>query len=227
VNSKFLLFRRVLSSELPPRALLWGLLNKLNFLLKTGNRRYEFERLYIECGDAWNYRTSSYEQEKYQCALAAALKWRRSNIAALEIGCSIGVFSKMLASHFRHTVAIDVSLEAIRAALAYNRDTDNLKFLQVDLRSFDAAEQFDVVVCAEVLYYIVRKDAHLIPERLDKLLSADGILVYVSGAVSGIVDPMHFEEWEALLSGYLAVLEKMIVDDPRRPYEIIVFGRRR
>jgi hypothetical protein len=47
----FDLIRKVLLRQVPPRAVLWGLLNKLNWKLGTGNRRYEFERLYLERPD--------------------------------------------------------------------------------------------------------------------------------------------------------------------------------
>ena len=47
----FDLIRKVLLRQVPPRAALWGFLNKLNWKLGTGNRRYEFECLYLEHPD--------------------------------------------------------------------------------------------------------------------------------------------------------------------------------
>jgi hypothetical protein len=78
----------------------FAFLNQLHYLSKTGNRRFEFERLYLEHGDPWNYRDSLYEQDKYQRTLSCALNWRKRGEAALEVGCSIGVFSRLLAAHF-------------------------------------------------------------------------------------------------------------------------------
>lgn len=41
-----------------PKLLKYGTFNLLNRLWKTGNRRYELERLYAEYGDLWNASTS-------------------------------------------------------------------------------------------------------------------------------------------------------------------------
>ena len=113
---KFRLIAKVLSFQVPPKILVWGLLNTLNRSLRTGNRRFEFERLYLENPDPWNYRSSPYERQKYARTLACALKWRKGSESAVEVGCSLGIFSQMLAAHFSRVTAIDVSKEALRVA---------------------------------------------------------------------------------------------------------------
>ena len=73
-----------------------------------------FERLYQQSPDPWGYRTSSYEQEKYAATLAALPK--QTHGLALEVGCSIGVFTGQLAARCQHVVAIDFSLSALELA---------------------------------------------------------------------------------------------------------------
>ena len=70
----FDLIRKVLLRQVPPRAALWGFLNKLNWKLGTGNRRYEFECLYLEHPDPRDYKTRDYEHEKYRSTLECVLK---------------------------------------------------------------------------------------------------------------------------------------------------------
>src|SRR5471030_2869737 len=95
----------VLSLRKPPRILVYAVRNKIDRWLKTGNRRFEFERRYLEYQDAWNYTSSPYEQQKYDRTLASLVAGRDATSNILEVGCSIGVFTKMLASHFRAVTA--------------------------------------------------------------------------------------------------------------------------
>jgi 2-polyprenyl-3-methyl-5-hydroxy-6-metoxy-1,4-benzoquinol methylase len=132
MTSAFRLIAKAISFQVPPRALVYGLLNKFNYHLRTGNRRFEFERAYVDKPDLWNYHSSPYERQKYERTLARALDWRRASESVLEIGCSVGVFSKMLASHFDKVTAIDVSKEALGAATDYNRAKKNIRFIHSD-----------------------------------------------------------------------------------------------
>ena len=153
----FVLICKVLLRELPSRALLWVLLNKLNWKLGTGNRRFEFEYLYLEHPDPWNYKTSDYEHEKYRFTLECVLKWLRAPEIALEVGCSIGIFSKMLAPHFTRFVAIDISGEAVQAAAKFNCAQENIQFIRGDLRSLNLHQRFDVIICGSPLLYFSKE----------------------------------------------------------------------
>jgi SAM-dependent methyltransferase len=234
MTTAFDLIRRALSREVPARAVLWGVLNMINRNLGTGNRRFEFERLYLDHEDPWSYRSSEYERLKYQRTLESILQWRHGARAVLEIGCSIGVFSKILSPHFERCTAIDISIEALRAATNYNRDAGNIRFLRQDLRSMDLGTQFDVIVCAEILYYILEKDSVKASQTLSKHLAPDGIIVCVAGCSSGESDPgngpendpMYFSDWQNALSADFSTILEDDVEDPLRPYRIVVLSRR-
>jgi protein-L-isoaspartate O-methyltransferase len=226
MTTAFKLIGKALSGKVPPRVLVWGLLNTVNRSLGTGNRRFEFERLYLETPDPWNYQTSEYERRKYEYVLACALKWRSANTSSLEVGCSVGVFSRMLADHFERITAIDLSKEALAAASHYNRGARNARFVHSDLQSFDADEQYDVIFCAEILYYIAEKDVEIVCQRLEKLLSARGIIVLVSGLASGQASPVYFDGWADVFAARFRQVFHELVLDPARPYLIAVFSRR-
>lgn len=231
MTTAFKLLGKALSGKVPPRVLVWGLLNTVNRSLGTGNRRFEFERLYLENPDPWNYQSSAYERRKYEYVLACALKQRNANESALEVGCSVGVFSRMLAGHFERVTAIDVSKEALAAASYYNRDAGNVRFVHSDLqsfaaRSFDKDEQYDVIFCAEVLYYIAQKDVEIVCAQLEKYLSPRGILVLVTGVPSQPSRTVYFDEWADVFAARFRQVFHEIVQDPARPYLIAVFSRR-
>src|SRR6267378_6347989 len=137
MTTAFGLIAKTITFQVPPRVLIWGLLNRLNRSLRTGNRRFEFERLYLENPDPWNYHSSEYERRKYERVLACALKWRNASESALEVGCSVGVFSGMLAGHFDNVTAIDVSKEALAAATFHNHAAKNVRFMHRELQSLD------------------------------------------------------------------------------------------
>jgi SAM-dependent methyltransferase len=224
MTGAFRLIGRVLALQVPPRALLWGALNKLHFLARTGNRRFEFERLYLEQRDPWGYRTSGYELAKYRHTLARALEWRRGSGRALEVGCSIGAFTPMLARHFEHVDAIDVSREALRAAAA-SCDERNVRFVRSDLQSARLGARYDLIVCAEVLYYIAERDAERVRQQLARHLAPDGILVWVTGAGAASTDPFYFDGWERELGRRFAPLFREEVADPVRPWRLVVFAQ--
>ena len=231
MTTAFKLIGKALSGKVPPRVLVWGLLNTVNRSLGTGNRRFEFERLYLESPDPWNYQTSVYERRKYEYVLARALQQTSANRSVLEVGCSVGVFSRMLAERFERVTAIDVSKEALAAASHYNRDAGNIRFVHSDLqlfaaRSFDKDEQYDAIFCAEILYYIEQKDVEIVCGQLEKYLSASGIIVLVTGHPSQPSSTVYFDGWADVFAARFRQIFHEIVQDPSRPYLIAIFSRR-
>jgi 2-polyprenyl-3-methyl-5-hydroxy-6-metoxy-1,4-benzoquinol methylase len=226
MTTAFGVITKALSFQLPPRVMLWGLLNTLNRWFRTGNRRFEFERLYLENPDPWNYHSNPYERRKYERVLACALEWRNACKSALEIGCSVGVFSRMLAGHFDKVTAIDVSKEALAAATRFNHAVKNICFMHRDLQSLNINDQYSVIFCSEVLYYIGERDAQIVCRQLDKHLSAAGVILMVTGVSSNQSDPSYFDGWADILAFRFEQVFKEIVPDPLRPYLITVFSRR-
>jgi 2-polyprenyl-3-methyl-5-hydroxy-6-metoxy-1,4-benzoquinol methylase len=226
----FRLVAKALSLQVPPRALIWGLMNKLNYVFRTGNRRFEFERLYLESPDPWDYHSSTYERDKYEHILDCVLKWRGASESVLEIGCSVGVFSQLIARQFNKATAIDISKEALRAAADHNRAETNIRFLHDDLRSLNLSDQYDVIVCADVLYYIREKDAQRVCRQLDRYLAPNGVIVMVTGISNGNQHDkpnfFYFDGWEEILASHFEWIFRETVQDSLRPYQIVVFSRR-
>lgn len=138
----------------------------------------DFEAMYRRRADPWSYETSRYEAMKYRTTLAALP--RRRYRRTLELGCSIGVLSAMLARRSTRLVGIDCAPTAIDRAR--QRNIPNAEFLLGQLPDDLPLRAFDLIVASEVLYYLE------IPQicRLARLLrqrspGADCVMVAYSG----------------------------------------------
>jgi SAM-dependent methyltransferase len=112
-----------------------------------------FNALYGDDPDPWRFGTSEYERDKYAASLDALPDPFYES--ALEVGCSIGIFTRLLASRCRHLLALDVAEQA----LAQARQNCPLAHVTFENRSVprDWPEgQFDLIVLSEVLYYLDR-----------------------------------------------------------------------
>ncbi|WP_170223121.1 class I SAM-dependent methyltransferase [Nonomuraea turkmeniaca] len=131
--------------------------------------------------DPWQLSTDTYEQHKYQTTLEQLpdAAYRR----VLEAGCSEGVFTELLATAYPDAdiTGVDISEKALeRARLRNGEFADRVRFVHADILDHDLQAGFDLVVCAETLYYVgggdrLRHASH----RLTSLLAAGGILVLV------------------------------------------------
>ncbi len=118
-----------------------------------------FDALYAADADPWGFTSRWYEQRKYALTLAALPRARYGR--ALEVGCSVGVLTALLAGRCDALVALDASRAALDAA---RRRTPP----HVDLRLGSVpgdwpAGRYDLVVLSEVGYYLDAAD-------LDRLL---------------------------------------------------------
>jgi len=127
-----------------------------------------FDAKYARDPDPWNYQSSAYEHCKYQTTLDTLTEqqYRR----ALEIGCSIGVFTSMLAPRCQQLLAVDASSQALD--LARNRCTHlpQVQFARMSVPDEFPDGNFDLIVLSEVGYYWSMTDllraSRLIAERL-------------------------------------------------------------
>ncbi len=219
------LFAKVLAGRVPARALGYELLALLHRLLRTGNRRYEFERVHLENGDHWGYFTSDYERAKYRRTLARALVLRRAGGSALEIGCSVGAFTEMLAKEFTHITALEISAEAIALARNHLRDASNVAFVQGDILSLGLPRTFDVIFCGEVLYYLRHQDAAQLCRVLEKHLAPNGLIVLTS-VITTSSGAVYDHGWDRVLATQFRELSLEEIRDVARPYEIAVYEKR-
>lgn len=212
---------RVLRGVVSPRRVLLRMADAVN--ARLGRRmlgRLYFEDIYRE-RDPWNYEASPYELGKYAKTLEMLPLPRFGR--AFEAGCSIGVFTAMLAARAGEVVALDISSRACRRARARCRDLANVRVVRSDLVRFEDPAGFDLVVSAEMLYYLWERppDREGAVLRLGALLRPGGWLVLVfGGATVG-------QDWEAEFErrAGLSRHTTRFFDDPVRPWRLSVLRK--
>jgi 2-polyprenyl-3-methyl-5-hydroxy-6-metoxy-1,4-benzoquinol methylase len=132
-----------------------------------------FEEKYRANIDPWHFKTSEYERDKYQATLVSLTKDRYA--AALEVGCSIGVLTKLLSSRCMSLLAVDSSPTAIEAARSINGQ--NVTFRVANLPAKFPEGNFDLIVLSEILYYFDKADLERVAQLCIDSISQDGEIV--------------------------------------------------
>lgn len=135
-----------------------------------------FERLARASDDPWNYAGSGYEQEKYRRTLAQ-LPPRIG--AALELGCSVGVFTAMLAPRCRRLLALDFSPTALGHARRRLTGVDQVELRRAVLPEEMPTGPVAAIVCSEILYYWSEPLVVAGLRGMEAALAPGGILVAV------------------------------------------------
>ena len=143
---------------------------------KTLDTEY-FRKVYAANDDPWNFETSEYEAEKYAATLAALPKQRYEN--ALEIGCSIGVLTQLLAHRCTRLLATDVSQKALDAAIARCSNLHNITFQCLRFPEELPDAKFDLIMVSEVAYYLSPADWETAMDSLYTRLLPGGNIVLV------------------------------------------------
>ncbi len=146
-----------------------------------------FEDLYAKREDPWAITWSRsirnafsgkfYEQRRYWRLLRIIPKKRY--LKALEIGCSIGVFTKALARRCQSLVAIDYSPMAIAFARKRCRRETNIEFQEAMVPAQFPEQRFDLIVYSEVAYYQSVEDFRLTVAKIVQNLMPGGYLVMI------------------------------------------------
>ncbi|MGY2804034.1 2-polyprenyl-3-methyl-5-hydroxy-6-metoxy-1,4-benzoquinol methylase [Bradyrhizobium sp. USDA 4506] len=146
----------------------------------TPDKTYQLLERELAVDDPWRLDSNSFEQGRY----AQMLRLSRCNgdIAhALEVGCAAGAFTEMLAPHCQRVTVVDVMPQAIERARQRTKRWTHITWITCDIQQFSTAEQFDLIVVAEVLYYL--KDVaqmHAAIRNLVSMLAPKGALVFGS-----------------------------------------------
>ncbi len=146
-----------------------------------------FERVYRRRRDPWGYETRADERDKYEQTLAALDRPRY--VRALEIGCSIGVFTEMLAHRCDRLFAIDPSRSALNVARDRLKDRPNVEFVEGAVPEALPPGQFDLVVCSEVLFYLSEGLLIMTLEQLQQRLTPGGTLIAVHYTKPASISP--------------------------------------
>lgn len=106
-------------------------------------------KLYSSTDDPWHFRTSAYEQGRFE-SIVACLK-RSCYGEILEIGCGNGELGRHLSQKTLRYVGLDASPTALETA---SRVVPQGEFLERFLPCELPAGQFELVVISEILYFL-------------------------------------------------------------------------
>jgi SAM-dependent methyltransferase len=179
-----------------------------------------FEELYAGSEDPWGFATSRYERDKYADTLAAldGACFER----ALEVGCSIGVFTKRLADVCGELTAIDVSSQAIARARRRLRGHPRVTFERMSFPEDMPAGRWDLVVCSEVLYYFDEDAFALALTRLRAALEDGATVLAVHWRPATRSYPLRGDQVHDRLIEELG--EWHVRDGRRERYRLDLFG---
>ncbi len=133
-----------------------------------------WERFYSR-EDPYGLATSTYEREKYERTLAAL--GAESFGRALEVGCSVGVFTEFLAPRCGELLAVDISEHAVRQAQARVARLPQVRCERRTLPAEMPPGPLDLIVCSDVLYYWPVEDLRAALRRFEQALGPGGRLV--------------------------------------------------
>jgi SAM-dependent methyltransferase len=140
-----------------------------------------FEALHRTHRDPWNVLSSAYERDKYHATLRALRKLRYRN--ALELGCSIGGLTQLLANRCEALTAVDTSSAALEQARE-QCTAPHVRFLEAHLPDGDWQASYDLVVLSEVLYYFTPAALVHLATRLRECITpyrTDFVVVHWTG----------------------------------------------
>lgn len=168
-----------------------------------------FENLYRRGADPWRFATSAYEAAKYAATLDALPRRRYGK--ALEVGCSIGVFTAGLAGRCDDLLAIEPVATALAAARERNRDSPTVRFAEAAIPDGWPAEPFDLVVLSEILDYLSGPDLRRVGDALRSWLGAGGDVVMVHWlGKKRSAEPQHDEASEVLIAATAGFLTPLL-----------------
>lgn len=132
-----------------------------------------FDDLYARRHDPWGFTSRWYEQRKYALTLAAlpSATYR----SALEVGCSIGVLTALLAERCDDLVGLDPSATALAQARA--RLPASVRLAQGAVPAGWPSGRYDLVVLSEVGYYLGPADLERLLDLVERDLAPDGVVV--------------------------------------------------
>jgi 2-polyprenyl-3-methyl-5-hydroxy-6-metoxy-1,4-benzoquinol methylase len=180
------------------------------------SREY-FERRFA-VPDPWSYETSEYERAKYRRTLEAIGSVAGAHI--LEIGCAEGVFTAWLAEQGGQVLAVDICNRALVRAQHRCAAWPGVRFACFDIASAPVLDVFDVVICAEVLYYLHQRGLCFARDRLVSALEPAGRLILVHP----VKDAARIHPTLAA-HPLLRVVDEQIWSDSTRPYTITLLEK--
>jgi cyclopropane fatty-acyl-phospholipid synthase-like methyltransferase len=168
-----------------------------------------FNALYASNEDPWRYQTRWYEERKRAIALASLPQEHYES--TLEIGCSNGELTKLLAQRSSRLLACDISPLAVQYARNHLSTVSNATFECLRVPDEWPTGVFDLIVLSEIAYYLGPEDLCRMLRAMERAFSPRATLLAChwrhpipESAISG--DAIH-----QMLKGWTAKTEMSLL----------------
>lgn len=141
-------------------------------------RTIHFQTLYDRSSDPWSFETSPYERNKYAATLEALGGRRYHN--AIEVGCSIGVLSAMLAGRCTRFLGVELNEKAARRARERLAGRVSARVLVAEVPRTWPRDCYDLVVLSEILYFLSADEIEQVAGHVARDLQPGGDCVLVN-----------------------------------------------
>lgn len=150
-----------------------------------------FDRIYAGSDDPWQFRSSPYERHKYAATLGALPRERFRS--GLEIGCSIGELTSLLAARCDAMLGIDIAAAPLETARRRCAGQPQVSFRQMGVPACWPDGAFDLIVLSEVLYFLSAEDLVATASRVREG-GAEGTCVVLVNWLGRTDDPSSGDE---------------------------------
>lgn len=168
-----------------------------------------FSRIYESNPDPWNFRTDPYEDAKYRHTRDVLADCHFAS--ALEVGCSIGVLTRMLAPLCETVLAVDIVDRPLTDAAERCADQPWVTFQRMRVPDAWPDRRFDLVVLSEVLYFLSPADIDRCAHRVrDSLLPAARVMLvnWLGKSDDPTTGDQAAQRFIAATAGSLAILRQ-------------------
>jgi SAM-dependent methyltransferase len=176
-----------------------GVVRRLWPAPSKGPDREYFESWDSRSDDPWGHLASDYERARYEWTLAA-LGGRHVG-RALEVGCSLGMFTEMLAAHCDSVLGVDISEVSVTRARERLAGLDDVTFERRTLPAEMPAGPFDLIVCADVLVYWTADELRDALRAMEAQLAPGGALLLVHYRPKVRIQPLRGDEAHDIVAG--------------------------
>ncbi|MCW1414064.1 nodulation S family protein [Rhizobium sp. 1AS11] len=177
----------------------------------TQVNNYQLLHSELAAEDPWRLDGNEFERERHAQMLRLSLS-QGPITNALEVGCAAGAFTKILAPHCKRLTVIDVVPQAIVRTRQRMKEPSHVSWVVADVQQFSTKLLFDLIVVAEVLYYLEDIAAMRGAVRnLVSMLAPGGHLVFGSARDANCQRWGHVAGAETVM----AILNEMLIEAER------------